>query len=111
MKKVKFNKRLLGLSINLSAATGRWRRQIWTNGKRARLGVSAILSNEKRAQARGCRQFRPIRASWPQVAAAAEQWRERGGSQSIHSHVTKIEVLTQKILEMNFRGDIGQALG
>ena len=29
----------------------------------------------------------------------------RGGSQSIHSHVTKIEVITQKILEMNSRGD------
>ena len=28
-----------------------------------------------------------------------------GGAQSIHSHVTKIEVITQKILEMNSRGD------
>ena len=52
-----------------------------------------------------------MRASRPRVAAAADQWRERGGSQSIHTHVTKIEVITQKILEMNLRGDTGQAVG
>ena len=27
------------------------------------------------------------------------------GSKSIHSHAAKIEVITQKILEMNSRGD------
>ena len=30
---------------------------------------------------------------------------EGGGSQSIYSHAAKIEVITQKILEMNSRGD------
>ena len=42
----------------------------------------------------------------PQVVAATDQWCEGGsGSQSIHSHAVKIEVVTQKILEMNTSGD------
>ena len=54
-------------------------------------GVLPISSNESVAALRGGR-GRPM---------AQEGW----GSQSIHSHVTKIEVITQKILEMNSRGD------
>ena len=66
MKKVKINKSLLGLSINLSAATGQRWQQIWTNEKRARPGVQPISSNESvRSSGVACRccRFRPMRAS------------------------------------------------
>ena len=104
MKKVKFKKRLLGLSISLSAATGRRRQQIWTNEKRAQRGVPPISSKEKRAWGRGAANF----VQWEHCGL---RWQRtltngaRGGSQSIHSHFTKIEVITQKILEMNSRED------
>ena len=115
MKKVKINKKLLGLNITLSAASGQWQWWIWTNEKCARgLWVPLISSNERVRSPQGGLGVQQILSN---ESITDPRWRllstngTRGGSQSINSHAAKIEVITQKILEMNSRWDTGQAEG